>query len=121
MSELKKKKPVPKTSGVKTPVFAAGINAAIAKLKPVLYEPLNAKPAKFAVEKGVAITPDNFATFTAGRLHAKVPDLGTAYTVAFWFRNNLANNARPVTGYLFSRGANGAARAPGDPRESTLR
>ena len=114
VSELKKKKPVPKTSGVKTPVFAAGINAAIAKLKPVLYEPLNAKPAQFAVEKGVAITPDNFATFTAGRLHAKVPDLGTAYTVAFWFRNNLANNARPVTGYLFSRGANGAARAPGD-------
>jgi len=114
LAELKKKKPTPKATGVKTPAFAEGTAKAVAKLRPALYEPLNAKPTKLTIEKGVAISPEQFATFTAGRLHAKVPELDKAYTIAFWFRNDLANNARPVTGYLFSRGSNGAARAPGD-------
>ena len=114
LAELKKKKPAPKSAGVKTPAFAADTAAGIGNLKPTLYEPLNTKPAKLTVENGVTISSGNFAQFTAGRLHAKLPDLGKAYTVAFWFRNDLANNARPVTGYLFSRGTNGAARAPGD-------
>ncbi|MDP6905242.1 MAG: DUF1553 domain-containing protein [Verrucomicrobiota bacterium] len=114
VATLKKKKPAPKSTGVRTPAFAEDTATAIDKLKPILYEPLNTKPAKLAVEKGVAISMEQFATFTSGRLHAKVPELGTAYTVGFWFRNNLANTDRPVTGYLFSRGADGAARAPGD-------
>ena len=116
LAALKKKKPATAkaATGVKTPAFAAGQAAAVTKLKPVFYEPLNKKPARFTVEKGVGISANNFATVSAGRLHAKVPELGAAYTVSFWFRNNLPNKARPVTGYLFSRGPNGAARAPGD-------
>ena len=31
-----------------------------------------------------------------------------------WFRNELASNARPVTAYLFSRGPQDDAQAPGD-------
>jgi len=115
VAELKKKKSAAsKATGVKTPVFATGQADAIAKLKPAFYEPLNKKPTQLEVEKGVAITKDNFATFTAGRLYAKVAELGGAYTVSFWFRNNLSNKSRPVTGYLFSRGPNGGSRAPGD-------
>ena len=36
------------------------------------------------------------------------------YSVSIWFRNNLANDAHPVTGYFFSRGPSGDSQAPGD-------
>ena len=113
---LKKKKPASKKSNtaVKTPTFAKDYSTTIAKLKPAMYESLNEKPASLTVEKGVGISADNYATFKEGRLHAKVEDLASAYTIAFWFRNDLPNKARPVTGYLFSRGPNGGVRAPGD-------
>jgi len=116
VAELKKKKPTPNKANttVKTPTFAKDYFTRIAKLKPEMYESLNEKPATLTVEKGVGISKDNFATFEGGRLHAKVKDLGSAYTVAFWFRNDLPNKTRPVTAYLFSRGPNGAARARGD-------
>jgi len=52
--------------------------------------------------------------FAGGRLRADVPDLGQAYSVELWFWNGLPNDARPVTGYLWSRGADGAAEADGD-------
>ena len=116
VAALKKKKPAANKAGtaVKTPTFAKNYSAAIVKLKPKIYESLNEKPAALTVEKGVGISADNYATLKEGRLHAKVKDLANAYTIAFWFRNDLPNKARPVTGYLFSRGPNGGARAPGD-------
>jgi hypothetical protein len=43
-----------------------------------------------------------------------VPGLGPCYSVELWFWNGLPSNARPVTGYFFSRGHEGAAGAPGD-------
>ncbi|KAB2660783.1 MAG: hypothetical protein DVB31_13425, partial [Verrucomicrobia bacterium] len=52
--------------------------------------------------------------FGAGRLKAMVRGLGPAYSVAFCFRNEAANDGRPVTGYLFSRGPDRAEGAPGD-------
>lgn len=45
-----------------------------------------------------------------GRLRAELPGLGPVYSVEFWFWNGLPESVRPVTGYLFSRGA------PGDPQ-----
>ena len=116
VAALKKKKPAANKAGtaVKTPTFAKNYSAAIVKLKPIIYESLNEIPATLTVEKGVGISADNYATLKEGRLHAKVKDLANAYTIAFWFRNDLPNKARPVTGYLFSRGPKGGARAPGD-------
>jgi len=116
VAELKKKKATPNktNTAVKTPIFTKNYSSGIAKLKPTMYESLNEKPTALTVEKGVSISKDNFATFEDGRLHTKVEDLGSAYTVAFWFRNDLPNKARPVTAYLFSRGPNNGARAPGD-------
>jgi hypothetical protein len=45
---------------------------------------------------------------------ASLEGLGDVYSVEFWFWNGLPNDARDVTGYLFSRGADHAVGAPGD-------
>ncbi|MFO1063238.1 MAG: PVC-type heme-binding CxxCH protein [Pirellulales bacterium] len=37
-----------------------------------------------------------------------------SYSVSMWFRNDLPTGSRPVTAYLFSRGPDGDAQAPGD-------
>src|SRR5207248_815814 len=42
------------------------------------------------------------------------PELGTTYSVEMWIWNGLPANARPVTGYFFSRGPDGVKDAPGD-------
>jgi len=52
--------------------------------------------------------------FSGGRVKAKVPQLGNTYSVEMWARNDLPNHSRSVTGYLFSRGVDGADGAPGD-------
>ena len=54
------------------------------------------------------------ASFAGGRLRTELPGLGARYTIAFWFFNELPLSARPITAYLFSRGADGAGGAPGD-------
>ncbi len=98
----------------------------------------NGHPAKF--EDGVALylpgvgsgtgispnpelTPSNFSGsnevnravhFAGGRVRANVPKLPKTYSVEMWFWNGLPNNAREVTGYLFSRGKDGDSEANGD-------
>jgi hypothetical protein len=52
--------------------------------------------------------------FAGGRMKAPVKGLGPAYTVEFWFWNGLPSDAREVTGYMFSRGADGDKDARGD-------
>lgn len=54
------------------------------------------------------------AHFAGGRLRARIPALGAAYSVSLWFWNGMPNDARPVGGYLFSRGREHALQAPGD-------
>lgn len=54
------------------------------------------------------------AHFAGGRMAATIPNLGDTFSVAFWFWNGLPNDARAVTGYLFSRGVDGVQGAPGD-------
>ncbi len=57
------------------------------------------------------LEPDNRAPhFVGQRLAARVPGLGATYSVEMWFYNCMPNDARAVTGYLFSRGP--AARGP---------
>lgn len=57
--------------------------------------------------------PARAAHFAGGRVAAQCP-LGDTYSVEMWIHNCLPNNARPVTGYFFSRGTDGAKGAPGD-------
>jgi len=54
------------------------------------------------------------AHFAGGRMKAKLAGLGSRYSVEMWFWNGMPVDARPVTGYIFSRGADQAERAPGD-------
>ena len=54
------------------------------------------------------------AHFAGGRMQASVPELGNSYSVEMWFWNGLPADVRAVTGYLFSRGADGDKGAPGD-------
>ena len=57
---------------------------------------------------------DRAAHFAGGRTRAEVDGLGERYSVATWIYNGMPNDARVVTGYFFSRGADGAADAAGD-------
>ncbi len=52
--------------------------------------------------------------FAGGRLTAELPELGDAWSVEFWFWNAFPTGARPVTGYLVSRGRDGDPRAIGE-------
>lgn len=52
--------------------------------------------------------------FGAGRLTVDLRDLGNDYSVEMWFWNDPPNNARPDIAWLFTRGPEGDAKAPGD-------
>ena len=54
------------------------------------------------------------AHFAGGRMRADVKGLGATYSVELWVWNGLPNDARPVTGYFFSRGPDGKLGTPGD-------
>lgn len=54
------------------------------------------------------------AHFAGGRLHASFAELGKKYTVEGWIWNGLPNDARPVTGYFYSRGPAGNKEALGE-------
>jgi hypothetical protein len=51
--------------------------------------------------------------FVGGRMKTQI-DIGSNYTVEFFFWNGLPNDNRPVTGYLFSLGPDGDESCPGD-------
>ena len=52
--------------------------------------------------------------FAGGRLKAVVEGLGQTYSVEMWIYNGMPGGVRPVAGYFFSRGVDGADGAPGD-------
>jgi len=52
--------------------------------------------------------------FAGDRMRALIPEIGKTYSVSMWFWNGMPNDARPVAGYLFSRGRDHAFAAPGD-------
>lgn len=52
--------------------------------------------------------------FAGGRMKAAVKGLGHTYSAQMWFYNGMPGDARPVAGYFFSRGVDGAEGAPGD-------
>jgi len=54
------------------------------------------------------------AHFAGGRVAAKVPELGNVYSAECWVWNGFPNSDRAVTGYFFSRGADGDANVSGD-------
>jgi hypothetical protein len=61
-----------------------------------------------------ALKPRVCLPVVAADFGARSEQVGGQYSVAFWFRNILPNDARPVTAYLFSRGPADDHAAPGD-------
>jgi hypothetical protein len=61
-----------------------------------------------------ALKPRVYLPVVAIDAGARSEQVGGQYSVAFWFRNILPNDARPVTAYLFSRGPADNHAAPGD-------
>ena len=100
------------TAGV--PKFAENYHTAIDALKPELHLNFQSAPKGFTVKQDVKFSADNAGAFGGGWLEGQLKKNIDAYTVSFWFRNDLENNARAVTAYLFSRGPKGANGAPGD-------
>ena len=54
------------------------------------------------------------AHFAGGAMQAKLPQLGSRYSVELWFWNGLPADAREFTGFLFSCGAKGDDKADSD-------
>ncbi|MGD8239785.1 MAG: hypothetical protein PVH68_14595, partial [Armatimonadota bacterium] len=52
--------------------------------------------------------------FAGGRMWASLAGVGDTYSAELWFWNGLPSDARPVTGYMFSRGQAGDTSCPGD-------
>ncbi|MCP4848473.1 MAG: DUF1549 domain-containing protein, partial [Verrucomicrobiaceae bacterium] len=100
------------TAGV--PVFSTDYQAAIAGLKPELYLDFKKLPGSLVAKKDVGLSVENAGAFNGGWLEGHLKEDIDSYTVSFWFRNDIENQARAVTGYLFSRGPGGAKGAPGD-------
>jgi len=44
------------------------------------------------------------AHFAGGRLQARIADLGDTYSISLWFWNGMPLVARPISGWIFSRG-----------------
>ena len=80
---------------------------------PALLEPGVAVYLPGAGEKPRTLPPGRSYHFAGGRIKAKVP-LGDTYSVALWLWNGLPDDARAVTGYAFSRGADGDKTASGE-------
>jgi len=57
---------------------------------------------------------DQIPTFAGKRMKATVHDLGDQYAVELWVKNQIPNDQRVITGYVFSRGKDSAPRAAGD-------
>ena len=70
-------------------------------------------------EESVAIAGKEFsgngaARFNGDRITSRLKALSNDYSVQFWFWNEMPNESRAVTGYLFSRGLDRAEGAPGE-------
>jgi hypothetical protein len=96
------------------PEWPASYMAVIVNKEPVRHDRLDRKPEGMVAEQSVRFSPGGRAVFEAGRVRGTAESLGAAYSVSFWFRNDLSNRTQPVTAYLFSRGPNGNQQAPGD-------
>jgi len=60
------------------------------------------------------LSQNRAAHFAGGRMRVDGAAMPASYSVGFSCWNGLAHEARPITGYLFSRGEDGKKDAPGD-------
>lgn len=87
---------------------------AVATLKPDIHCRLDAAPEALETVGEVNFTPAEFARLKSAHLLGQVPTQDDDYSVAFWFKNETPNDARPITAYLFSRAKFGDKGIAGD-------
>ncbi|MGI9473527.1 MAG: DUF1553 domain-containing protein [Rubripirellula sp.] len=100
------------------PVFPEGYHDFIRQIKPVVQASLQQKTddLELGSQSGSQTTysESEFAQVKGASFRGDLPNAGNAYTVSFWFRNTVANDARPITAYLFSRAQHGEKSLAGD-------
>ncbi|WP_220498132.1 DUF1553 domain-containing protein [Rhodopirellula sp. JC639] len=96
------------------PKLPAAYFQAVDALKPQLHERLDSAPRQLTPERELDYSAESFADVKDTRLRGQFTGPADSYTVAFWFRNNVNNDARPITAYLFSRAASDNKTLPGD-------
>ena len=95
--------------------------SAVLESKPTFYWALhsnrpNSQNPEFTLEGGAGppSRETHHRNFSGGRLKTNPVQLGDDYSVELWFRNDLDNTSRLVTGYMFSRGPDRDKDCPGD-------
>lgn len=98
----------------KTPVLPEAYRDAVQKLQPVINESLTEPPGQLKPESELSFNQVDYAVVKENALQGEFPSDAESYSISFWFRNTLANDARPITTYLFSRAKLGDKALPGD-------
>ncbi|QDU73690.1 Planctomycete cytochrome C [Bremerella volcania] len=84
------------------------------QLNPAVNVPLDQLPEGWKEVGSSKFSQAEFAQLRESYLEGSAADLTADYTVSFWFKNEMDNNARPITTYLFTRGELGNKEIPGD-------
>ena len=79
-----------------------------------LHAKFDVAPDELKVESNVKFSQQNYAEVKTANIHGQLSTTGDSYSVAFWFKNDTKNDARPITAYLFSRAKLGDKQLPGD-------
>jgi hypothetical protein len=98
----------------KTPVLPEAYRDAVQKLQPVINESLTEHAGQLKPESELSFNQVDYAVVKENALQGEFPSDAESYSISFWFRNTLANDARPITTYLFSRAKLGDKALPGD-------
>lgn len=96
------------------PTFPAEYSDSIDALKPSLHAKLDARVDGLSIPQDVSFSADEFAAVKESRLIGKFASPADSYSLSFWFRNSVENDARPITAYLFSRAKMDDKTLPGD-------
>lgn len=96
------------------PKFPTDYNETIDGLEPALHVVLDSTPQPLTAQPEASYSAETFASVNGTTLVGKLPNVGSSYSVSFWFFNQTNNNARPITAYLFSRAKLGDKSLPGD-------
>ncbi|MDA9934698.1 DUF1553 domain-containing protein [Rubripirellula sp.] len=98
----------------KTPVLPEGYRDTVQDLQAVINESLTEHPEDLKTQTKMSFNQADFAKVKDTALHGEFSSNAESYSISFWFRNTLANDARPITTYLFSRAKLGDKALPGD-------
>ncbi|QDV88445.1 Planctomycete cytochrome C [Stieleria magnilauensis] len=96
------------------PKLPAAYSEFINALEPKLHATLESKPDELVLQGEADFSAATFAEVNDTRFTGRFDQPTESYSVSFWFRNAVNNDARPITAYLFSRAALDDKTLPGD-------